>query len=74
MPAIPYKIPICVKHMHAGLEKCPQKCTKGWKMPVGSHNNRWSKMHKENSYNMIAEIYICEISLFIDSEYICETN
>ena len=30
-------------------------------------------MQKEISYNMFAEIYICEILHFIDYEDICET-
>ena len=74
MPALPYKIPAGLKHMHADPDKCPQKCTKGWKMPAGSHSNRWSKMKKLISYTMFAEIYICMIILFIDSEDICDTN
>ena len=28
MPALPYKIPTGVKHMHVGPEKCPQICAK----------------------------------------------
>ena len=28
MPALPYKMTACLKHMHAGLDKCPQICTK----------------------------------------------
>ena len=31
MPTLPYKIPTCIKHMHTCPNKCPHKCTKGWK-------------------------------------------
>ena len=40
MPALPYKIPTGVKHMHAVLEKWLQICTKRLKMLAGNRSNR----------------------------------